>query len=149
MQNRFSSRSEIAGSLWALRRPFYVAGAFSFIINMLMLMPTIYMLQMYDRVLGSRNELTLYMITLITLCLYALLAGLEWVRSRVLIRVGAQMDKDLHARVFNAAFATNLNSSGANAGQSLALRVHVLKQGLRVADDHGVRELQRGLGLLG
>ena len=120
MQNRFSSRSEIAGSLWALRRPFYIAGAFSFVINMLMLMPTIYMLQMYDRVLGSRNELTLYMITLITLCLYALLAGLEWVRSRVLIRVGAQMDKDLHARVFNAAFANNLNSSGANAGQALA-----------------------------
>ncbi len=120
MQNRFSRRSEIAASLWALRRPFYIAGAFSFIINMLMLMPTIYMLQMYDRVLGSRNELTLYMITLITLCLYALLAGLEWVRSRVLIRVGAQMDKDLHARVFNAAFATNLNSSGANAGQALA-----------------------------
>ncbi len=120
MQNRFSSRSEIAASLWALRRPFYVAGAFSFIINMLMLMPTIYMLQMYDRVLGSRNETTLYMITLITLCMYLLLAGLEWTRSRVLIRVGAQMDEDLHARVFNAAFANNLNSSGANAGQALA-----------------------------
>ena len=101
MQNRFSSRSEIAASLWALRRPFYVVGAFSFIINMLMLMPTIYMLQMYDRVLGSRNEMTLYMITLITLCLYLLLAGLEWIRSLVLIRVGAQMDEDLHSRVFN------------------------------------------------
>ena len=120
MQNRFSSRSEIAASLWALRRPFYVAGAFSFVINMLMLMPTIYMLQMYDRVLGSRNEMTLYMITLITLCLYLLLSGLEWVRSRVLIRVGAEMDEKLHARVFNAAFANNLNSTGANAGQALA-----------------------------
>ncbi|WP_153110550.1 type I secretion system permease/ATPase [Propionivibrio limicola] len=120
MKNRFSGRSEIAAAIWALRRPFYVAGGFSFVINMLMLMPTIYMLQMYDRVLGSRNEVTLYMITLITLALYLLLAGLEWVRSRVLVHVGANFDKALNSRVFNAAFETNLNSAGSNAGQALA-----------------------------
>lgn len=120
MRNKFSGRSEVASAIWALRRPFYVVGTFSFLINMLMLTPTFYMLQMYDRVLGSRNELTLYMITLITVGLYLLLSGLEWVRSRILVRVGAQFDAALNSRVFNAAFETNLRTNGANAGQSLS-----------------------------
>lgn len=120
MLNKFSSRSEIAAAIWALRRPFYIVGGFSFLINMLMLVPTIYMLQMYDRVLGSRNELTLIMITLITVGLFLLLAGLEWVRSRILVRVGAQFDAALNSRVFNAAFETNLRTNGANAGQALS-----------------------------
>ena len=120
MSNNFSSRSEVASAMWALRRPFYVVGGFSFLINLLMLTPAFYMLQMYDRVLGSRNELTLYMITLIAVCLFLLLSGLEWVRSRILVRVGAQFDAALNSRVFNAAFETNLRTNGANAGQSLA-----------------------------
>ncbi len=120
MLNKFSSRSEIAAAIWALRRPFYIVGGFSFLINMLMLVPTIYMLQMYDRVLGSRNELTLIMITLITVGLFLLLAGLEWVRSRILVRVGAQFDAALNSRVFNAAFENNLRTNGANAGQALS-----------------------------
>lgn len=120
MRNKFSGRSEVASAIWALRRPFYVVGGFSFLINMLMLTPTFYMLQMYDRVLGSRNEMTLYMITLITVGLFILLSGLEFVRSRILVRVGAQFDADLNSRVFNSAFETNLRSNGANAGQSLS-----------------------------
>ena len=120
MPNKFSSRSELAGAIWALRRPFYVVGGFSFVINMLMLTPTLYMLQMYGRVLNSRNETTLYMLTLIAVGLFILLAGLEWVRSRLLVRVGAQFDTALNSRVFNAAFMTNLRTNGANAGQALS-----------------------------
>ena len=120
MRNSFSGRSEVASAIWELRRPFYVVGGFSFLINMLMLTPTIYMLQMYDRVLGSRNELTLIMISVITVGLFLLLAGLEWVRSRILVRVGAQFDDVLNSRVFNAAFETNLRTNGANAGQALS-----------------------------
>lgn len=119
MRNKFSGRSDVAGAIWAIRRPFYVVGGFSFLINMLMLTPTFYMLQMYDRVLGSRNEMTLYMITLIAVGLFMLLASLEWVRSRILVRVGAQFDAALNSRVFNAAFENNLRTNGANAGQAL------------------------------
>ncbi len=119
MRNKFSSRSEVAAAIWAIRRPFYIVGGFSFLINMLMLTPTFYMLQMYDRVLGSRNELTLYMISLIAVGLFVLFSGLEWVRSRILVRVGAQFDAALNSRVFNAAFETNLRTNGANAGQAL------------------------------
>ena len=120
MSNKFSNRSEVTGAIWAIRRPFYIVGGFSFLINVLMLTPTFYMLQMYDRVIGSRNELTLYMITLITVGLFLLLAGLEFVRSRILVRVGAQFDAALNSRVFNAAFETNLRTNGANAGQALS-----------------------------
>ena len=120
MRNKFSSRSDVASAIWAIRRPFYVVGGFSFLINMLMLTPTFYMLQMYDRVLGSRNELTLYLISLIAVGLFFLLSGLEWVRSRILVRVGAQFDQALNSRVFNASFETNLRTNGANAGQALS-----------------------------
>lgn len=119
MGNKFSSRSEVASAVWAIRRPFYIVGGFSFMINMLMLTPTFYMLQMYDRVLASRNELTLIMISIIAVGLFLLLASLEWVRSRILVRVGAQFDAALNSRVFNAAFETNLRTNGANAGQAL------------------------------
>ena len=74
--------SELHGALMSMRRIFIVAGVFSFFINGLMLVPAIYMLQVYDRVLNSRNEMTLLMITLIVLGLYALLGALEWIRSQ-------------------------------------------------------------------
>ena len=118
--NTFSNQSEITAAIWALRRPFFIAAAFSFVTNLLMLSPAIYMLQVYDRVLSSRNELTLYMITLIIIGFYMLISALEWVRSRILIRVGAEFDAALNTRVFNAAFMTNLRTAGANAGQATA-----------------------------
>jgi ATP-binding cassette subfamily C exporter for protease/lipase len=120
MKNNFFSRSEVTVAIWELRRPFYLIGAFSFVINLLMLTPTLYMLQTYDRVLASRSSMTLLMLTLVTLGLFALLSGLEWVRSRTLVRVGARFDAALNTRVFNAAFETNLRSVGANAGQALS-----------------------------
>jgi len=119
MQNKFSARSELAAALWSVRRIFLIAGGFSFVINMLLLVPSLYMLQIYDRVLSSRNEYTLLMLTLLALGLYALMAALEWVRSRLLVRAGSLLDAQMHARVFTAAFEANLRSVGVNAGQAL------------------------------
>lgn len=120
MNNNFFSRSEVTVAIWELRQPFFLVGGFSFVTNLLMLVPSLYMLQVYDRVLASRSDMTLLMLTLLTLGLYALLAGLEWVRSRTLVRVGARFDAALNHRVFNAAFETNLRNVGANAGQALS-----------------------------
>src|SRR6187402_3491958 len=53
---------------------------FSLVTNLLMLAPTLYMLQLYDRVLISKNELTLYAITLITCLLFLVTAFSEWMR---------------------------------------------------------------------
>jgi len=120
MANKFSARSELAAALWALRRVFLTVGGFSFVINMLMLVPSLYMLQVYDRVLTSRNESTLLMLTLLTLGLLGLMASLEWVRSRLLVRAGSMLDAELNARIYNAAFEANLRGAGTNAGQAIS-----------------------------
>jgi len=119
MANKFSARSELAAALWALRRVFLTVGGFSLVINLLMLVPSLYMLQVYDRVLTSRSESTLLMLTLLTLGLLGLMAGLEWVRSRLLVRAGSMLDAELNSRIYNAAFEANLRGAGTNAGQAI------------------------------
>ncbi len=112
-------QNEIAQTLREFKGAFKTVGVFSAIINLLMLMPSLYMLQVYDRVLPSRNELTLLMLTLIMLGAYLFLSALEFVRSFVLIRVGAQLDMKLNKRIYTAAFEQNLKRGGTNAGQAL------------------------------
>lgn len=114
-----SPRSELAEVLFRLRRTFYVLAAFSGVINVLMLTPAVYMLQVYDRALVSSNVTTLLMLTLLVIGLYVLMALLEVVRSSVLIRVGNRLDMMLNKRVFNAAFERNLRRAGGNPGQAL------------------------------
>ena len=63
-------QNEVALALASFRKTFRNIGVFSAVINMLMLMPAIYMLQLYDSVLTSRNEMTLFMLTLIMLGAY-------------------------------------------------------------------------------
>lgn len=110
------SRSELAETLFRLRRTFYALAVFSGVINLLMLTPAIYMLQVYDRALVSSNVTTLLMLTV---GLYVLLALLEVVRSSVLIRVGNRLDMMLNQRVFSAAFERNLRRAGGNPAQAL------------------------------
>ena len=104
----------------SMRRIFVVVGVFSFFINGLMLVPAIYMMQVYDRVLNSRNEMTLLMITLITIGLFALLGALEWVRSQMLVRSSVRLDKKLNERVFGATFDATLRGAGGNPAQALS-----------------------------
>ncbi len=112
-------QNEIAQVLASFKKTFINIGVFSAVINMLMLMPAIYMLQLYDSVLTSRNEMTLLMMTLIMLGAYVFLGALEYVRTFVLIRVGAQLDMKLNKRVYTAAFEENLKQGNSSAGQAL------------------------------
>lgn len=112
-------KNEITEALLQFKKTFHSIGAFTACINLLMLVPSIYMMQVYDRVLASHNETTLYMLSLMALGLYALISGLEQIRSMVVIRIGAKMDAFLNQRVYTAAFEQNLKRSGINAGQAL------------------------------
>ncbi|MGG7606478.1 type I secretion system permease/ATPase [Massilia sp. BKSP1R2A-1] len=116
----FNKKNEIEQALLAFKSTFWTVGTFSAITNLLMLVPSLYMLQVYDRVLASRNELTLVMLTVLMLGAYLLMVGLELVRSYVLVRVGAKFDMMLNKRVYTAAFEQNLKQAGGNAGQSLS-----------------------------
>lgn len=121
MMNKLqNTKNEIEKVLLMFKRTFVTVGVFSAISNLLMLVPSLYMLQVYDRVLGSRNELTLLMLTLMMLFAYLMTSALDLIRTFVLVRVGARFDMQLNKRVYTAAFEQNLKSTGVNAGQSLS-----------------------------
>lgn len=96
---------------WLLRfrRELWLVGLFSGVANLMMLAPTLYMLQVYDRVLVSRSELTLVAVSIITLFFLVLMTFSEWVRGRVLVRVGVRMNDLLAQRVFRATFDAHLH----------------------------------------
>ena len=131
MNNR--ENSELGEVLGKSRGAFIGAGVFSFFINILMLVSPLYMLQIYDRVLASRNETTLWVLTLIAVGLIVVYAVLEALRSRVLVRISGQMDKLLNARVFTALFKQSVRGAGGSA-QALrdmdSLRDFLTGQGL-------------------
>lgn len=114
----FFSRSEITQALRSLQREWVVIAIFSMVANLLMLAPTLYMLQIYDRVLVSRNELTLLVVSLLILFLFAAMAFAEWARSRLLVRAGVRLDRLLGERVFSAGFARSVREGGGSPGQS-------------------------------
>jgi ATP-binding cassette subfamily C exporter for protease/lipase len=119
MKNFSQPRSELSEALKRLRHTFYVIGGFSGVINLMMLAPAVYMMQVYDRVLASSNVTTLVMLTVLVLGLYMLMALLEVVRSTVLIRLGNRLDMSLNKRIFNASFERNLRRAGGNPAQAL------------------------------
>jgi ATP-binding cassette subfamily C exporter for protease/lipase len=119
MKKFLNPNTEIGRILLSFKGTFYTVGTFSAIVNLLALVPSLYMLQVYDRVLGSRNEITLLMLTLMMLGAYLFSSGLELVRSFVLVRVGARFDMQLNRRLYTAAFEQNLKQAGSNAGQAL------------------------------
>ena len=116
----FFDRSELARHLWSFRKEFLWVGFFSMIANLLLLTPTLYMLQLYDRVLTGRSELTLIVVTLLMVFFYAIMVVAEWLRSRLLVRGGVRMDEAMNAIVFNASFERNLKRADANPAEAIA-----------------------------
>ena len=96
--------SELRQTLFESKKTILMAGFFSMFINLLMLVPPLYMLQLYDRVITSRSESTLYMLTLIVVILFITMGLLEVVRSRMLIKFGNKFANILSNRVFESTF---------------------------------------------
>ena len=119
MLKLFDPRHEFGKVLDELRPAFIKAAGFSLAINLLALLPSIYMLQIYDRVLTSRNGMTLVMLTLITMVLYILFGVLDAARTQLLMRIGMRFDERLRDRVFAAAFQRHLARAGGNPAQAL------------------------------
>ena len=96
--------SELKQTIIKAKKSIFMAGLFSMFINVLMLVPPLYMLQLYDRVLTSRSESTLYMLTLIVIVLFVTMGLLEVVRSRVLVKFGNRFANILSNRIFESTF---------------------------------------------
>ncbi len=107
---------ELNEAFKSVRHYFVYAGAFSAAINLLMLVPILYMMQVYDRVVSSGSLSTLASLTLILVFLMSASGGFEWVRSRILISASNRIEQNLRHRVFDATFKQALYSGGMSNG---------------------------------
>lgn len=112
-------KTELQKALLSVKSAFVSVGFFSLFINLLMLVPALYMLQVYDRVLTSRSEDTLLMLTLIVVILFITMGLIEFVRSRILIRVGNGIDQYLNENLFSSMFRRSINEPGHNSPQPI------------------------------
>jgi ATP-binding cassette subfamily C protein len=94
-------RSELGEALRACRSAFIGVGLMSCMINLLYLTGSIFMLEVYDRVLPSRSVPTLIGLMVLAAGLYVAQGGLDLLRGRILGRIGTSLDEDLNARVFD------------------------------------------------
>lgn len=111
--------NEVHKALRACRGAFGIIMVFSLAINLLTLATPLYMMQVFDRVLGSRSGDTLVMLTLITVLAIGVLALLEAIRAQMLVRVGTWLDDRLGPTVFSGALRAALRSDPARAAQGL------------------------------
>lgn len=112
-------REELAAARKESRPLYWFVGVFSFFTNMLMLTGPLYMLQVYDRVLGSRSVETLLALTVLVAFLYGTMGLLDYTRGRIMARVGARFQDRLDRRVFEASLQ---QSAGGNAAAATGLR---------------------------
>jgi PrtD family type I secretion system ABC transporter len=119
----------------ATRPAFLTAIFFSFFINILAFVGPLYMLQVYDRVLASRNYMTLLFLTLIAGFLLAVYAALEKIRSAVLVRAGLLFDSKTRSELFESVLHGSLQQPG--------IAHHTVLRELDV-----IREFMTGSGLI-
>lgn len=112
--------NSLQAALKACKGSFISVGIFSLFVNALMLVPTFYMLQVYGRVVTSGSITTLVMLTIIMTILVVTMGALEWIRSRIMVRVSTKLDVLLSRDVYRASFKRALESGGMDASaQSL------------------------------
>ena len=86
------------------RQAFWLTGILTFVVEVLSISPIMYMMNMFDRVLSSRSEVTLVSLTVLILGLYVFWSALEWLRTRLMVRISMRVDWDLASATFDAAF---------------------------------------------
>src|SRR5262245_13190640 len=95
-------RSELSEAMDACRKTFWAIGLFSGMSNILMLTGSIFMLEVYDRVLPSRSVSTLFALLLLAAGLYGALGLLDLIRGRIMVRIGNSLDEAVSGRVYDA-----------------------------------------------
>ena len=99
-----STPSELSLAFEPLKPVIYKAIGFSTLISLLALMPTVYMLEVYDRVVNSRSGMTLLMLTVLIVLAYAVMELLEKIRGALMRAAGVQVDEALSKRIYDAMF---------------------------------------------
>lgn len=94
---------KLAPSYW---RVFF----FGFFTNLMLLAPSWYMLEVYDRVINSRNTTTLVMLTLLVVFIYIVMECLEWARKKLIVEASLKFENQLSQTIFDAAFLAKLKA---------------------------------------
>jgi len=103
-------KNELLEILYSYKKIFYWLLFFSALINFILIVPALYMFQIYDSVLTSRSFETLLVLTFIAVFFYLVMSFLEWVRSQILVRLSNDFDDKLSDRTFQASFSAIINS---------------------------------------
>ena len=104
MHKKLKQESQLLNALGKFRYAFFEATLLSFIANLLMLTPTIYMIQIFDQVMLSQNPYTLLALTIILIFLFIMMAWAERLRSLLLVNVSMKLDQELNSKVFKSSF---------------------------------------------
>ena len=134
MPRQSSSLRALYALLFELRKELIMVGALSLAVNMLMLSPSLYMLQVYDRVMISHNELTLAFSTLLLVMMLTLVAWFEQLRTGLLVSLGIAFDRSIQSDIFFSSLHGELNKPSANPLQGVfdlaQIRQFITSQGL-------------------
>lgn len=106
--NPAKNSSELRQALGELQPYFKRAAWLSVVASLLILAPSAYMLEVYDRVVNSRSHMTLAMLTLLVLAVFVVMEVLDWARGQLMHEASLALDKQVSGRVFNAIFEANL-----------------------------------------
>ena len=105
-----TASTELSQLIWRFLPLYKRAALFSFVTSLLVLAPTIFMLEVYDRVVNSRSSTTLVMLIIWVLGTYLIMEWLDVVRSKLMYQASEQFDVSLRKRLFNASFDANLKN---------------------------------------
>jgi ATP-binding cassette subfamily C exporter for protease/lipase len=115
-----SDQAPVRRILLQCRNAFWFAFVLTFVIDLLSVTPMLYMMSAYDRVLSSRSGVTLVSLTFVVIAFYVFWSALEWIRSRLMVRISLRIDWELAADVFDASFRRYVGRKNVNVHQLLA-----------------------------
>jgi len=117
--NLFSSDRQgaepLGEALRACRKHLIWAAVFSALVNILYLTPTLYMMQVYDRVVPTGGLTTLVLISIAAVFALMTVAGLDWLRGRLLLRASLRLDRTLAPRILGRVVDAPSRQSGVQA----------------------------------
>ena len=102
------------------RQAFWLVFVLTVVIDALSITPMLYMMNTMDRVLSSKSGVTLVSLTVLVIAFYVFWSALEWIRSRLMVRISLRMDWELAGDVFDASFRRYVGRKNVNVNQLLA-----------------------------
>jgi ATP-binding cassette subfamily C exporter for protease/lipase len=111
--------TELRSAINELMPYFRRAALFSVFASLLILAPSVYMLEVYDRVVNTRSHMTLAMLTVVVLFAFVVMEVLEWVRSEVMHEASMAFDRRMSGRIFSAIFEANLKRLPGGSAQPM------------------------------